>query len=102
LPEKEEVRLKRFKVNKSDYQREVLIISLQHYLEFFWITLSEESAHFLVTLTRKNTSEKYPLEKEFINNLIEAEFLYNKINETRPLREQLLSAALKPYEDVTR
>lgn len=94
--------MKRFKVSKTDYPREAIIISLQRYLEKFWISISEEPRQYLITFDRKNASGKYPQEKEFMNHLIESEFIRNKVKESLQLREQLISAALRPYGDESR
>ena len=91
--------MKRFKVSKTDYPREAIIISLQRYLEKFWITVSEKPEQYIVTFDPKNPVEKYPQEKEFLNHLIESEFIRNKVKESLQLREQLISAALRPYMD---
>ena len=91
--------MKHFKVSKTDYPREAIIISLQRYLEKFWITISEKPEQYIVTFDRKTPMEKYPKEKEFMNHLIESEFIRNKVKESLRIREQIISTALGPYMD---
>lgn len=84
-------------INKK-YPREAIILALQKYLRYFWVKISENQHHFLITFQPKPEHNVVFDEQLFFNELIEAEFLYRKSEETKPLREAIIKAALSPYK----
>ena len=83
---------------EKSYPREAIIIALQKYLTGFWVKISENQHHYLVTYHRKPEGNIDFDDSVFLNELIESEFIYYKSRETKSMREAIINMALSAYE----
>ena len=90
---------KKIQIKKTLYKKEAVIVALQMYLKKYWIAILEDESDYFIQFEPKNGTNVEISENEFINQLIEAEFIYMKSLESLPLRKTIMKKALEPYYD---
>ncbi|MBQ33631.1 MAG: hypothetical protein QF852_03295 [Candidatus Marinimicrobia bacterium] len=89
----------KIQIRKSLYKKEAIIVALQMYLKKYWVAILEDESDYFIQFEPKNGNNIKISENEFINQLIEAEFIYMKSLESLPLRKTIMKKALEPYYD---
>jgi|SaaInlStandDraft_4_1057021.scaffolds.fasta_scaffold17574_2 His-Xaa-Ser system protein HxsD len=87
----------RIKFQKDAYSRDAIMIALQKYLDEYWVKILSEKDDFIIVIEEKNELSPKINQREFFNQLVEAEFLSEREKKSKELRKIIMQKALSPY-----
>ncbi|MBT4681517.1 MAG: hypothetical protein HOB70_00575 [Chloroflexi bacterium] len=73
------------------------MIALQKYLDEYWVKILSEKDDFIIVIEEKNELSPKINQREFFNQLVEAEFLSEREKKSKELRKIIMQKALSPY-----